>query len=266
MKVAVIGCGWLGLPLAVSLIQKGATVKGSTTSKNKLERLLRLGVEPHLLKVHTEVEGDFEGLFDVDIVVINIPPGRKDPNVVQEHPLQIRLLADLAKSNKVRQLLFVSSTGVYKNTNDWISEEGPCMPSRSSSHALLRAESIIRASGLKWSILRLAGLAGPERNPGSWFAGEKDIAGGDTPVNMVHLDDCINAIIKTIAYPAMNEIYNICADEHPIKKVFYPVQASRINAEVPTFLDGTTAHKIVDNTKFKKKFGFKYLHPDPVNF
>ncbi|MDC1274067.1 SDR family NAD(P)-dependent oxidoreductase, partial [Flavobacteriaceae bacterium] len=35
-KIGIIGCGWLGLPLAKSLISNNYKVKGSTTRKNKL--------------------------------------------------------------------------------------------------------------------------------------------------------------------------------------------------------------------------------------
>ena len=37
-KIALIGCGWLGLPLAKSLLKKGYQVAGSTTSVEKLSQ------------------------------------------------------------------------------------------------------------------------------------------------------------------------------------------------------------------------------------
>ena len=45
-KIAILGCGWLGLPLAKSLLSKGYKVKGSTTSESKLEILENAGVLP----------------------------------------------------------------------------------------------------------------------------------------------------------------------------------------------------------------------------
>ena len=38
-RVSVLGCGWLGKPLAISLLDEGYSVKGSTTSEDKLELL-----------------------------------------------------------------------------------------------------------------------------------------------------------------------------------------------------------------------------------
>ena len=43
-KIAILGCGWLGLPLATSLLSKGYEVKGSTTSESKLDVLKNAGI------------------------------------------------------------------------------------------------------------------------------------------------------------------------------------------------------------------------------
>ena len=43
--VGIMGCGWLGLPLAQSLIEKGFNVKGTTTSFEKLSVLTNIGIE-----------------------------------------------------------------------------------------------------------------------------------------------------------------------------------------------------------------------------
>ena len=38
-RIGVLGCGWLGLPLAKSLIKNNYTVYGTTTNKSKIELL-----------------------------------------------------------------------------------------------------------------------------------------------------------------------------------------------------------------------------------
>ena len=37
--ITILGCGWLGLPLAQTLVKEGYSVKGSTTTEDKLEVL-----------------------------------------------------------------------------------------------------------------------------------------------------------------------------------------------------------------------------------
>ena len=44
-SVSIIGCGWLGLPLAEFLVQQGFHVRGSTTRAEKLKPLEEKGIE-----------------------------------------------------------------------------------------------------------------------------------------------------------------------------------------------------------------------------
>lgn len=49
---SIIGCGWLGLPLAERLVAEGYTVKGSTTSVDKLSLLRQKGIDAYLLQLN----------------------------------------------------------------------------------------------------------------------------------------------------------------------------------------------------------------------
>ena len=46
--ISLLGCGWLGLPLAKQLIEKGYTVKGTTTTEDRMSVLECAGVVPYL--------------------------------------------------------------------------------------------------------------------------------------------------------------------------------------------------------------------------
>ncbi|RZJ28768.1 MAG: short-chain dehydrogenase, partial [Flavobacterium sp.] len=50
-EISILGCGWLGLPLAKSLIQKGYSVKGSTTSENKVDVLQANNIDPFVISL-----------------------------------------------------------------------------------------------------------------------------------------------------------------------------------------------------------------------
>jgi len=63
-----------------------------------------------------------------------------------------------------------------------------------------------------------------------------------------------------------NGIFNICADEHPIKSVFYRHQSIKLGLDPPIFQEGVTPHKIVDNQYFKSVYDFEYQHSDPCFF
>ena len=76
-KIAILGCGWLGLPLAKSLLSKGYEVKGSTTSESKLDVLKNAGISPFQIQLEEhQIIGTIEDfLKETNVLVIDIPPG-----------------------------------------------------------------------------------------------------------------------------------------------------------------------------------------------
>ena len=69
-NVSILGCGWLGKPMAVSLLSEGFSVKGSTTSEIKIQELEALEIEAYLIDI-TEFE-EFDLFLSSDILLIAI--------------------------------------------------------------------------------------------------------------------------------------------------------------------------------------------------
>src|SRR5690606_34435708 len=83
MNISILGCGWLGLPLAKNLLEQGHVVKGSTTTREKMSHLTAAGITPYQIKRYEDgVQGDLSSfLLDTELLIIDIPPGlRKDPD------------------------------------------------------------------------------------------------------------------------------------------------------------------------------------------
>ncbi|MGO1586087.1 MAG: NAD(P)-binding domain-containing protein, partial [Mesonia sp.] len=53
-KIAILGCGWLGFPLAQKLVKEGYHVKGTTTTSGKLEKLEEAGIQSFLISLTEE--------------------------------------------------------------------------------------------------------------------------------------------------------------------------------------------------------------------
>ena len=78
--ISILGCGWLGTPLAERLVQAGHTVKGSTRTPEKLAALRAKGIQPYLIRLGPDLNnGEAADFFDSDVLILNIPPGRRDP-------------------------------------------------------------------------------------------------------------------------------------------------------------------------------------------
>ena len=265
-KISIIGCGWLGLPLAKQMVEDNWIVKGTTTSTEKIDVLTGAGISATVLKLEgSQLSVSDQSIFDCDIAYINIPPRRRIAQIETRYPQEIAtLISALHKSTRV---IFVSSTGVYPDNHQLQTEELEPVASKRSGLALVAAESLVRNRFDKWVILRLSGLAGPNREPGRWFSGKKDLPNGLNPVNMVHLDDCIALSKLIIQSDQVNQkVYNVCADRHPVKIDFYNAQCEKLGIEKPMFRQELGPHKVVKNDLVKKDMGYSFIYPDPLLF
>ena len=96
--ISIIGCGWLGLPLGAFLVEKGYQVKGSTTRKEKFPLLEAKSINPFHIKAGLQLKGEnLDAFFQSEILIINVPPGRKRPNVAIIHPIEIKNVIEKAK-------------------------------------------------------------------------------------------------------------------------------------------------------------------------
>ncbi len=131
-------------------------------------------------------------------------------------------------------------------------------------HPLKRIESLFQNSEhFDTTILRLAGTFGGQRHPGRFFRSGKTVKNPDSPVNLIHLEDCINLIGSIVQQNAWNEVFNGCTDSHPSKREFYSFASQNAGIDTPTFSsDSNQVFKIVSNEKVKTKLGFCFSHPD----
>lgn len=264
--ISILGCGWLGLPLAEFLIKKGFAVKGSVSRPERIELLKEKGITPWQIKISdTDITGEnLPGFLASEILVINIPPARRE-DIVTYHTAQLTLLIDAINKSSVQYVLFVSSTSVYPELNRTITEKDSFEPAKGSGKALIAVEQLLLSqTGFKTTILRFAGLIGYDRQPGRFLSGKKNVENGDGPVNVIHQDDCIALIASVIEQGVWGEIFNACADMHPSRKEFYTLAAEKIGLPLPEFIDGSTSFKIVNSDKIKSRLGYSFKYPNPL--
>lgn len=270
-RLALLGCGWLGLPLGSRLVQQGYIVGGSTRRAEKLLLLEAQGIRAVRLDLDEGPAADsaLKQLLQTDILLLDVPPGRRRSDVESWYPAAVDRILRAARSAGVERVLFTSSTGVYGDAVDEAIENQPPRPTTASGRALEAAEAAVRSHyGEAATILRLAGLIGPGRHPGRWFAGKSDLAGGNEPVNLVHLTDVIGLIEAVLRQGAWGHTLNICADEHPRRAVFYTAATRALGLPVPTF---ATEHeevkrKRIDNNRAKSLLKYQYYYSDPLQF
>lgn len=266
MKVSVLGCGWLGFPLAERLVAEDYMVHGSTTIKDKTALLEPAGITPFWLSLNPELSGDdVRAFLNTDTLIINIPPGRRREDVREFHVAQIQNLINHIEPSPVDFVIFVSSTSVYPKTSGIVTEDDAGNPQTRSGLALLEVEQMLRQNpSFDTSIVRFGGLYGPERPLGRFMAGKKNLGSGSAPVNLIHRDDCIEIIVELIQKDIRGEIFNACCDQHPIRKELYPKAAASLGLEPPQFQEEDhETNKTVSSEKLKRRLGYSFRHALP---
>ena len=235
MQVSILGCGWLGLPLAKALLEEGDKIKGSTTTSAKLSLLQDEGVEPFLISLSEEGPvGDVEEfLTNTDVLIIDVPPKVKGG---ESYPEKIKSLIPYINSSGITKVLFVSSTSVYADDNSVVTEETIPQPDSESGRQVLEAERVLQENTrFKTTILRFGGLISEDRHPVKHLAGRSNIANPQAPVNLIHRDDCIGIIKTILAKEACGETFNGVAPYHPTREEYYTQKAEQAGLVPPDF-------------------------------
>jgi len=248
-----MGCGWLGFPLAITLVESGHNVHGTTTSEEKIALLKKEGIVPFKVSLgENKIEGaigDF--LRDVDILILNIPPKLRGKNK-ESYAQKTQFLHQEVKKSAVKKVVFISSTSVYGDVDGEVTEETIPQPSTASGKQLLIAEKIFQNdTDLETTIIRFGGLIGPNRHPITMLSGRQNLSNGNYPVNLIHLNDCIRIITSVISNSWWNEVLNGVYPEHPSKQKYYTSEAKKRELQAPDYK--------VDDSKNGKKVHSKVL-------
>ncbi|PZR09419.1 MAG: NAD(P)-dependent oxidoreductase [Flavobacterium psychrophilum] len=260
MQISILGCGWLGLPLAQSLIEKGFSVNGSTTSPEKIKVLQNAGIKSFVISLSANgIDGDMDSfLRESEILIIDIPPKLRGGNS-ESFIDKIKNLIPYIEASSVTKVLFVSSTAVYADDNSVVTEETIPNPETESGRQLLEAETLLANAKFQTTILRFGGLVDQDRQPVKYLAGKENLENPEGPVNLIHREDCIGIILKIIEKNAWGETFNAVAPYHPTREEHYTQQALRMNLPLPKFThEKPSVGKTVSSEKVISFLGYSF--------
>jgi nucleoside-diphosphate-sugar epimerase len=258
MVVSILGCGWYGRALAGSLVQKGISVKGSSTSPEKFGQFAAEGIIPYQVHFEADSESFDPSFFHCDILVVAITPKFRKNGTALYLPKINRIITAI-KQYRIKKVIYISSTAVYGDRNREVSESDDPKPDTESGLILREAEKLFeKESAFKTTIIRFGGLVGPGRHPGRFFAGKKHVPNGMAPVNLVHLLDCTGISIAIIEKDAFGYLFNGCAPDHPAKEVFYRNAAIQAGLSLPEFLHEQNTYKIIITNNLNTLLNYRF--------
>lgn len=264
-SIALLGCGWLGLPLAKELIQLGYSVNGSTTSTEKLPLLQENGISPFLIRCHEQqLEGDWQAfLSEQEILIVAIPPKLRGENR-ENFVAKIQTLISCIETTTVKKVLFISSTSVYPDTDSEITEQTIPQPDTENGRQLLEAETLLQNHpNFKTTVLRFGGLIGADRHPVKFLAGKQNIENPDSLINFIHQTDCIGIIIRLLEKEIWGDVFNAVTPFHPTRENYYIRKALALELPVPHFShDKPSPVKRILSDKLQQVLEYEFQVPE----
>lgn len=269
-QISILGCGWLGLPLAKALLENGFLVKGSTTSVGKLSVLKNLGIQAFQIELsETKIQGEVDSFLENSkILIIDVPPKLRgsstDPSTALRMTFveKIKNVIPFIEKSTVENVLFISSTSVYGDTSTALSvtEETKLNPDTESGRQLVQTEQLLQSNlNFKTTILRFGGLIGEDRHPIKFLAGRKNIENPNAPINLIHQEDCIGIILEILRQNSWNETFNAVTPFHPSRKEYYTQKAINLALDLPEFnAENSSFGKTISSSKVEKVLGYSF--------
>ena len=220
MRVAVLGCGYVGLELGRQLAADHDVV-GVRRSADGIDQIESAGFEGVRADV-TDSEA-LEEVPEADTVVFAASSGGRGAEAAREvyvDGLGTAIDHFCGRLNPPERVVYTSSTGVYGDHDGaWVDEETPIEPTTAKTEVLAEAERIAldRSAeyGVDGTVARYAGLYGPDRYRLSRYV-EGPVTEGY--LNMVHRDDAAGAVRFLLESDlGRGEAVNV-VDDDPVSK------------------------------------------------
>ena len=277
MRVLIVGCGYVGLPLGAELVKHGHEVFGLRRSPGAEAELRSAGIKP-LAGDITKADSLIPLPASYDWVVNCVSASGGGAEEYREVYLQgTRNLLEWLGAAPPKKFVYTSSTSVYgQNDGSLVKESSPTEPAVETGKILVETERVlleaVRARRFPAVILRLAGIYGPDR--GYWFKqylkNEARIEGnGARILNMIHRDDVAGAIIAALTSGRPGEVYNVVDDEPVSQLHFFQWLSGPLGKELPPSVPedpdavrkrGVT-NKKVSNRRLKMELGYQFKYP-----
>lgn len=277
MRVLIVGCGYVGLPLGVELLRQGHEVYGLRRSEAGAAAVAQAGLRPLTADLSRPADlAALPGPFDW---VVNC--AASGGGTVEDYRAVYwegtRHLLEALRTHPPKKYIYTSSTSVYaQDDGSAVKESSPTEPLVPTGRVLLETEQLLLSAHAERQfpavILRVAGIYGPGRGHlfKQYLKNEARILGkGERFLNMVHRDDVIGVILSALKNGRGGQVYNVVDDEPVAEIHFYRWLSETLGKWLPPFATeaetverkrGVTNKKI-QNRRLKVELGYTFKFP-----
>lgn len=169
----------------------------------------------------------------------------------------------MAAARSDAAVITLSTSGIYPRTSGIVEEA--TYGNSALDQSLLAAEQAAARNATTVTTLRLGGLCGPGRIPGSWYQGRQCDVGNDHS-NYVHSADVVEAIMACTALRQGRRTYNIVSPDHPLKREVFARMAERYGFAPPMVGETPGSGRIISSALSQLELGLHYAYPSPLSY
>jgi nucleoside-diphosphate-sugar epimerase len=220
MRVAILGCGYVGLELARQFVDDHEVV-GVRRSDAGLDAVADTGARA--VRADVTDDASLDAVPDADAVVFAASSGGRGADAAREVYVDgLRTVIDHfgSRTNAPGRVIYTSSTGVYgDHGGDWVDEETTIEPTTAKTEVLAEAERIAierpREYDMDGTVARFAGLYGPDRYRLARYV-EGPVTEGY--LNMLHRNDAAGSVRYLLSRDLARGEVVLVVDDEPVSK------------------------------------------------
>lgn len=264
--LAICGFGWLAQHFYQRYTNEYQFI-GTTRSEEKARTNSN-----HNLRLYPFSLGDSPASWLKDTagatLLLNIPPGRKAGPAERFEP-EMKALIQAAKNADIKHIVFISTTSVYGDeVQGEVTEHTPTAPTTGSGKVHVAIEEYLASQSVPYTVVRLAGLIGPDRHPINTLAG-RTLQNGQQATNLIHIEDVCRALHQVIKQSVLEQTLVLCSQAHPQRGAYYTYCAEKLGLEPPHF-EGyqdnlPTSGKQINSAESFAKLGLEMCYPSPYD-
>jgi nucleoside-diphosphate-sugar epimerase len=278
----IVGCGDVGLRV-LRLVRDRYRVLALTSSPARVAALRAAGAVPLLGDLDDAASlGRLAALADA--VLHLVPPPRHGNNDLRTQ----HLLQALARSKRLRRLVYASTSGVYGDAaGARLDETRSVNPQTDRARRRVDAEARVRhhgrAMGVHASILRVPGIYALDRDGGDPRERVRGgapvlVAADDVYTNHIHADDLARACVAALQRGAPQRIYHASDDSEMLMGEHFdavadafglprPPRLTRAEAALrlsPLQMSFLAESRRLDNRRLRRELRLRLRYPTPA--
>lgn len=269
-RLLVVGCGYVGKRVASLARESGYEVFALTRTAARARELESQSCRPIVGSWH--LPESLAELPEFEAILVAIPH-REEADLGEK--THVAGLANLvaAVGNSQPRFVYLSTTGVFGQcSGEKLNEDSPATPTRLGPKIAVAAEQwITSASVASATVIRLAGIYGPERVPlaAKLRAGEALSVPVEGYLNLVHVDDIARVVLHVIATPTQSDLYLLSDGQPVLRRDFYTHLAELCGVGQPMFCEPAAdspkarraTSKCIDPSRIVAEIDYSFLFP-----